>query len=110
MGKLKKYRQILRGVTEEHAQTPSPMDWIQSTAACDFAQNNYFLIDFDSSDKKHYIVFHLRLAEDGKVLIMQDGIEYGVAQDLMDAGILPADIILPFKKESRKNEKEQFAA
>jgi hypothetical protein len=40
------------------------------------------------------VIIHLRLRDDGKVLIEYDGIEYGVAQDLIDAGIAREDIML----------------
>ena len=39
-------------------------------------------------------VIHLRLRDDGKVLIEYDGIEYGIAYDLIEAGIAKEDILL----------------
>ena len=39
-------------------------------------------------------VIHLRLRDDGKVLIEYDGIEYGIAHDLIEAGIAKEDILL----------------
>jgi XisI protein len=39
------------------------------------------------------VTIHLRLREDGNVLIEYDGIEYGIAQDLLEAGIAPEDIL-----------------
>lgn len=109
MDKLKKYRQILKAVTEEHAQMPSPMNAVLSTAVSDFAGNNYFLIDFDSHDKKHYIVFHLRLTN-GKIFVEQDGVEYGIAQDLIDAGVAPEDIVSFFQTSSQERENMLIAA
>ncbi|MGI8639756.1 MAG: element excision factor XisI family protein [Pyrinomonadaceae bacterium] len=105
---MKKYRQMLRNVTEAHAQMSSPMDYVKSTAVSDFSQTNYFLIDFDSQDKKHYIVFHLCL-KDGKVWIEQDGIEYGVAQDLIKAGVARQDIVLAFQDKEVMSESELIA-
>lgn len=102
MDKLKKYRRILKTITEEHAQISSPIKWVQSTAVCDFEQNNFFLIDYDLKDKKHYIVFHLRL-DDGKIFIEQDGVEDGIAQDLVQAGILPKDIVDTIQTKEREN-------
>jgi predicted transcriptional regulator len=96
MDKVKKYRQILKSVTEKHAKMYSPMQNVSSSAVCDFEKNNYFLIDFDSNEKKHYIVFHLRL-ENGKIFVLQDGIEYGIKEDLVEAGISPQEIILNFQ-------------
>ena len=36
----------------------------------------------------------LRLRDDGKALIEYDGIEYGIAHDLIEAGIAREDILL----------------
>jgi hypothetical protein len=96
MDKIETYRQILKSVTEKHAKMFSPVQNVSSSAVCDFEQNNYFLIDFDSKEKKHYIVFHLRL-ENGKIFIEQDGIEYGIKQDLIEAGISPNEIVFNFQ-------------
>lgn len=109
MDKSRKYRKILKNITQTHAQMFSPMTWVQSTAVSDFAQNNFFLIDFDSSDKKHYIVFHLRLANE-KILIIEDGIEEGIARDLIEAGVLAADIISPSTDQNQIFERELLAA
>ena len=102
MDKVEKYRQILKSVTENHAKIFSPVQTVNSSAVCDFEQNNYFLIDFDTKEKRHYIVFHLRL-DNGEVFIEQDGIEYGIKQDLVEAGISPNEIVLSYQ-DSRQLE------
>jgi hypothetical protein len=40
----------------------------------------------------HATIFHLRLRE-GKILIEEDGVEHGITQDLLDAGVAPKDIV-----------------
>jgi XisI protein len=93
MDKIKKYRRILKEITEYHAQMKSPINKVESFAVSDFGKNDFFLIDSDLKDRKHYIVFHLRI-KDNKVFIEQDGIEYGIYNDLIDAGIAVDDIVL----------------
>ncbi len=102
MDKIETYRKILKSVTEKHAKMFSPVQNVASSAVCDFDENNYFLIDFDSKEKKHYIVFHLRL-DNNRIFIEQDGIEYGIKQDLIEAGISPNEIVLNFQ-DSRQME------
>lgn len=109
MDKIKKYRRILKNVTEEHARIPSPMKSVRSTAVSDFSQNDYFLIDFDLQNKKHYVVFHLRL-NNGKIWVEQDGIEYGIARDLIEAGVSSQDIVLAFQDKELRSEGELIAA
>ena len=108
MDKIKKYRRILKSVTEEHANIASPMNWVKSTAACDFGQNNYFLIDYDTREKKHYIVFHLRLV-DGKIFVEQDGVEYGIVDDLVMSGVSAKDISSIFQA-AKQTENVSLAA
>lgn len=49
---------------------------------------------YDHLGQTNEVIIHLRLRDDGKVLIEYDGIEYGVAQDLIEAGIAKEDILL----------------
>lgn len=51
-------------------------------------------IGYDELGRVDDVIIHLRLREDGKVLIEYDGIEYGIAQDLIEAGIAKDDILL----------------
>jgi hypothetical protein len=50
--------------------------------------------DYDHVGRADDVIVHLRLRDDGKVLIEYDGIEYGIAQDLIEAGIAHEDILL----------------
>lgn len=52
-------------------------------------------IGWDRLRRAHNILFHFRLKE-GKVWIEWDGIEYGIAHDLLDAGIPKEDIVMAF--------------
>jgi len=95
--KEKLYRSIVQKVVEMHAQMPSETEQPESIPICDEVHGNYLLMDvgWDATGRAYDIVFHLRL-KDGKVWIETDGIEYGIAQDLIEAGIPKEDIVIAF--------------
>ena len=63
----------------------------------------------EGKKRKGYIVVHLRI-KDGKVRVEQDGIEYGIAQDLIEAGIPAEDIVFTFYKNDAVPTAELLAA
>lgn len=91
--RLNDYRQRILQVLNMHAQMKGEPAWIQSRVERDELNNCYRLIDRDphKNGGTDYIVVELKLA-DNKVWIVQDGIEYGIAEDLLVAGIAPDDI------------------
>lgn len=93
--KLERYRQLLKQVVQYHAAMKPSNRKIDSIAICDPTNDNYLMMDigYDHVGRADDVLIHLRLREDGKVLIEYDGIEYGIAQDLLDAGIAPEDIL-----------------
>ncbi|MDX2043523.1 MAG: element excision factor XisI family protein [Acidobacteriota bacterium] len=96
IAKLNRYRQILQQVVEHHAVMPAEPEHIESLPICDPVHGDYLLMDVDRSPKgSGAVVFHLRL-KDGKVQVECDGIEDGIAQDLIEAGIPAEDIVFTF--------------
>ncbi len=97
MEKLKHYRQILQQVVEKHAAMPGEPAEDESIPICDTIHDNYLLMDVGdgANGRTGYVVFHVRL-KDGRVWIERDGIEYGIARDLLEAGIPKEDIVLAF--------------
>ncbi len=94
VSKLNRYRQILQQVVEHHAAMPAEPAHVESLPICDPVHDDYLLMDVDRSPKGSvgYIVLHLRL-KDGKVHVERDGIEDGIAQDLVEAGVAEEDIV-----------------
>ncbi len=97
MDKLENYNQIARKIVLEHARYASKREGIETLTLCDHSSGNYLLmrVGWHDLDRTHSILFHLRILE-GKIWIEQDGIEYGIAQDLLDAGVPKEDIVLAF--------------
>jgi len=87
----------------KHAEYGTKDERLASLPICDTRTDNYLLIDvgWAPTGRAHWVIFHLRL-HDGKVWIERDGIEYGIAQDLLDAGIPKEDIVLAFYRPKRR--------
>ena len=107
LDKLNHYRELLQQVVELHASRKPGNRKLDSLAIADTKTDNYLMMDIgnDELGRVDDVIIHLRLRPDGKVLIEYDGIEYGIAQDLLDAGIAPEDILFnmyatprPFKE------------
>src|SRR5215813_3188746 len=95
MDKLENYRQMVKQVVGMHANYPSDQDYIDTLAVCDEQTDNYLLLDIEASETgyKYWVIFHLRISDE-KVGIEKDGIECGIARDLVDVGIPKEDINL----------------
>lgn len=95
--KFDNYRTIMQKVLEHHAALPAEPQNVESVPICDLVHDNYLLMDIFPNPKGSagHIVVHLRL-KDGKVRVERDGIEDGIAQDLIEAGIAPEDIVFTY--------------
>jgi hypothetical protein len=109
--KLNSYHRILQQVIEQHARMAAEPSGTETIAVCDPAGDNYLLLDvgWEADSRAHYVLIHLRL-KNGKVLIEKDGIEYGVAQDLLEAGIPAEDIVTAWRRLPESAVKEPAAA
>jgi len=109
--KLNHYRWVLQQVIEKHAQMSTEPAGSESVAVCDCNGDNYLLLDvgWDATGRVHYVIIHLRL-KDGKVLIEKDGIEYGIAQDLLEAGVPAEDIVTAWRRSPTGAVQEPVAA
>lgn len=103
MGKVEKYRQILEQIVEEYASEPRRSDQVPLVPICDREHDNYLLmrVGWDRLGRAHHTLFHFRL-KDEKVWVEDDGIEHGIANDLLEAGIAPEDIVLAFQGREPK--------
>jgi hypothetical protein len=97
-----RYRQILQQIVLAHANEPRRPELVSLLPICDTAHDSYLLmrVGFDRVGRAHHILFHFRL-KDGKVLIEHDGIEYGIARDLLAAGVAPDDIVFNMYRTPR---------
>jgi hypothetical protein len=100
MDKVANYRRTLRRLVNEYARYRPSHGRIEAIPVCDAKNDNYLLIHtgWDNIRRIHATILHLRL-RNGKVLIEEDGLEHGIAQDLLDAGVAPQDIVYALEEE-----------
>ncbi len=94
MDKEANYRRIIRRLVRDYAQYRPSHGQINPIPVCDPKNDNYLVvhIGWDGIRRIHATVFHLRL-RNGKILIEEDGLEHGIAQDLLNSGVSPKDIV-----------------
>ena len=109
--KLNRYRQIIERVLETHAKMPAVPETVEGVVVCDPVRDQYLLMDIGwaSYGRAHDVVVHLRLKE-GKVWVEWDGIEYGIARDLIEAGIPKEDILFALQSREPQPMTELIAA
>jgi hypothetical protein len=97
MDKLNKYRQIVKEVIARYSKLRPSHGEIRLDTIFDESQDRYGLmqIGWDREKRIRGNLIYLILSED-KVVIEYDGMEAGIAQDLMDKGIAEEDIIFGF--------------
>lgn len=103
MDKLDNYRRMIQQIVARHAQYKPSHGRIETLPICDTDHDQYLLMDvgWDQTGRVHAVVFHLRIQE-GKIWVEWDGTEYGVAQELLEAGVLKEDIVLAFYRPERR--------
>lgn len=94
MDKVASYRRILNRLVNDYARYRPSHGQLEPLAVCDPKNDNYLLlhVGWDNIRRQHATVLHLRL-RDGRVLIEEDGLEHGITEDLIEAGVAPQDII-----------------
>ena len=103
MDKVDHYRQIIQQIIAHHAEYTPSHGKIETLPICDTKQDNYLLLDvgWDQTGRVYSVIFHLSLRE-AKVWIERDGLEAGIARELLEAGIPKEDIVLAFYRPERR--------
>lgn len=111
MDKVDRYRQIIQQVIEEAATMFSEGNRISILPVCDPVHDEYLLISLGWHHEgcEHDIVFHAQL-RDGKVLILDDRTEEGIATFLIEAGIEKSDIELAWASRKPTDDSAAIAA
>jgi hypothetical protein len=104
MDKLDSYQKIIQNVVKEYAKYKPSHGKIEAIPICDVENNNYLLmgVGWDRTGRVHDVVLHLRIKDD-KIWVEWDGIEQGITQDLLEAGVLEEDIMLEFYRSTLPN-------
>ncbi|MBI3764473.1 MAG: XisI protein [Chloroflexi bacterium] len=87
------YKPAIRRILAGHLAFRPAEENIETVAICDETGEHYMLLEVGWQYPRRIfnVVFHIRLKDD-RVWVEQDWTEYGVARELLDAGI-PAEAI-----------------
>lgn len=97
MNKLEKYQKTIVKILSQYAKLPYAHGNLERRFIISQDQNNYLLLTlgWQSEQRVHFCLVHLEIFND-KIWIHQDGIEDGIANDLVAEGISKSDIVLGF--------------
>jgi hypothetical protein len=95
---VKQYREIVERILREYAAIPYAHGALESETVFDHEADRYLLMVLGREGLRriHGCVLHVDI-KDGKLWIQRDGIEYGMARELLDAGVPAEDIVLAFE-------------
>ena len=97
MDTIEEYREKIKTILTDYISVPYSRGNIESKLIISNDENNYLLMTLGWQNKKivHGCIIHLEIIED-KIWIHRDGTEYGIANELIDAGISKDKIVLGF--------------
>lgn len=104
MGKLKKYRQIIRKILTDYAKFSESDKSSQTVPVFDSENDRYLLMEIGRENGKriHFCLVNLEIKNE-KVWIHYDGTEANIGQQLLDNDIPKSDIVPAFMSpEMRK--------
>jgi hypothetical protein len=107
MDTLDSYRQIIRRIITEYARIPYAHGEITRQAVLDAESDNYLLMIFgrERGRRVHGCIIHVNIIN-GKIWIQRDGTEYGIANELTDAGVPKDQIVLGFRSPELRRHTE----
>ncbi|MDY7004671.1 MAG: XisI protein [Cyanobacteriota bacterium] len=97
MDNLNLYRDIIEKILQKYANMPYTYGEIEESLIIDKERNHFLLLDVGWQKKRrvHGCITHIQIIN-GKIWIQQDGMEDGIAPELVEAGIPKSDIVLGF--------------
>lgn len=105
MVKLTQYRQIIQKILTEYRDWAADSNRIgvQECVAFDEERDHYFWfsVGWDGKRRDFGVTVYLRI-KNGKIWIEEDWTKQGIANDLLEAGVLREDIVLGFQHPSKR--------
>lgn len=97
MDTLEFYRDTIERVLRQYVEMPYRYGDITEHLIVDRDRNHFLLFDvgWQQGKRVHGCVTHVEII-DGKIWIQRDGIEDGITEELLEAGIPKSDIVLGF--------------
>jgi hypothetical protein len=96
-------RQLIQRILLDYARIPYSHGQFESVPVFDREADHYLVMTVgrDGIRRVHGCLIHVDLI-DGKFWIQRDGTEYGIGQELLDAGIPKDRIVLAFMSPERR--------
>lgn len=103
MDRIEKYGEIVKGVLSHYASIKPSYGEVEVEMIADEERGHFELMytGWDGYRRIHGSVLHVDI-RDGKVWIQHDGIEDGIADDLLAAGIPREHIVLAFQHPQKR--------
>lgn len=97
MDKLENYRHIIQEVLKPYVNISYANADIENKTVFDLASDRYLIVStgWSKQGRIHGCLIHVDIIN-GKVWVQRDGTEYGVTNELLEAGIPKTDIVLGF--------------
>jgi hypothetical protein len=98
MDRSARYGELIRKILLERSAHKPSRGQVERETIIDAVQGHYELISvgWDGQRRVHSCVLHIDI-KDGKIWIQRDGIEEGIANRLVEAGVPKSDIVLAFQ-------------
>jgi XisI protein len=92
------YQRLIERILLDHTKVPYAHGDIEILPVFDQEHRRYLimLVGREGNRRVHGCLIHIDLIED-QIWIQRDGTEYGVARELIDAGVPREDIVLAFQ-------------
>lgn len=100
MDTLEKYQKIIEDILTEYVKIPYAYGQLETKLIIDRTATNYIVmtLGWQGEERVHGCIIHIEII-DGKIWIQRDGTEYGIANELVAAGIPKDKIVLAFHPE-----------
>jgi XisI protein len=100
MDVLKKYQKIIEEILTEYIKIPYSNRQLEIKLIIDRTATNYIVmtLGWQGEERVHGCIIHIEIIN-GKIWIQRDGTEYGIANELVAAGIPKDKIVLAFHPE-----------
>lgn len=111
MAPLETYRRIIEAVLTEHTRIPYAYGEIQIEVVFDRTHDRYLIMNvgWQNGRRIHGSLIHIDIIE-GKLWIQRDGTEYGIAKELVQAGVPKEHIVLAFRPADMRQHTEYAVA
>ncbi|MEH1948684.1 MAG: XisI protein [Nostoc sp.] len=100
MDTLETYQKIIEDVLNEYIKIPYSNRQLETKLIIDSTATNYIVmtLGWQGEERVHGCIIHIEIIN-GKIWIQRDGTEYGIANELVAAGIPKDKIVLAFHPE-----------